>query len=86
MLERGQIVFVKNKVALATGKSAIKLELKKPVATMVLGLGENSSEWDDKLIAQALITLGLIYIDDVKDCLGENARKKLIKFLEAKYR
>ena len=86
MIDRGSIVFVKDKIALTEGRGATSIGLKKPIATMVLGITDKESKWDDKLVTQSLVTLGLFYGDDIAEALGDENHKKLVKFIEKKYK
>lgn len=83
VLDRGDLLFTK-KVSRGPEKGALTIHMKTPLAVLLVG-GTSNCEWTDNTLDRSLLSLGLIYRDDIEECLGEVAFRKLQKFLDAKY-
>ncbi len=83
VIERGELLFTKKLSRGPKIGSDITYTFKTPIAVLVMG-GTKDVEWDEKLLDQSLASLGIFYSDDIAECLGEDAREKLVKFLKEK--
>lgn len=86
-LEHGQVVYTRE-VSFGRGKGSLRIKTKRPIICLVLGAVPDTKDIkiDETLLEQLIIEkLGLIKLDDIAECLGENAIPKLEKFLQAKY-